>query len=152
MDLDDEAMIFNTMQDGVPEVDMQYLQNRNISGTNYGSKEKRGKSSRNGSSKRKLPLSILTPSSQNFSRKPKKHHSRTKSSYRAQESQYSGSKNRSKDLSHADLDYDLNHSYKDSHYSHKNLKNSRSGHRKKRDHNKSKENYYHALESMLSKA
>jgi hypothetical protein len=94
-------------------------------------------------------LGLLTAHNANRRAGSKKKHSRVKSNnYLGKDYDYSGyGHQRSKEV-----DYDLNINYKDPQYSHKTSGTRVSGTRKKRDHNKSKENYYQALETMLSKA
>jgi hypothetical protein len=154
MDLDDNGMIFNTMQDSGPDLDLQYLKNRNITQTSYGSKEKksRDRSHRGRSSHKSKPLGILNQNSHNRgdSRKHISQMNRSKTNY-SRDFEYSGSHNRSKDRRTREVDYDLNLNYKEPHYNHK-VSGSRSGKRNNRDQMKTKENYYNALESMLSQA
>lgn len=151
--IDENGLIFNTMQDGVPEVDLQYLDNRQTTKTSYGAKEQkesRDRSHRVRSSNKSKPLSILHPNSHNRtkSRKQLSQKSRSKLKHNSKDLLISGPQNLSKDKHHHDVDYDLNLNYKEPHYNPK----VRAGKRKKREMSKTKENYYHALEYMLSEA
>ena len=163
-DFDNQGMIFNTMNDGVSEMDMKYLQNRNISSTQYTNKDyqERGRSSRTGGSSvnamKNNPLGVLLPSNIAANKiVPQSSHQRIKSSnYANRDYDHQEDKHQSKQnqfFKKEKVDYDLKVNYKEAHYNPKTYtQEGKYDHRNERNHSESKENYYQALENMLSKA
>jgi hypothetical protein len=115
------------MNDGVSEMDMKYLQNRNISSTQYTNKDyqERGRSSRTGGSSvnamKNNPLGVLLPSNISANKLvPQSSHQRIKSSnYANRDYDHQEDKHQSKQnqfFKKEKVDYDLKVNYKEAHY------------------------------------
>jgi len=130
-------------------MDMKYLQNRQICGTSYTNKDKRGRSSKS-SNRFSKPLTVLSKISNGRKSNGHKSGSRNKRSNKYGEYE-KANRHRERDRERENISYNDNTGFKEAR---KNLKNAecRQSHRNKRNHNKSKENYYQALENMLSVA